>query len=246
MNEFMTAINLIAETKGIKKEDLLHYLEEALKKGYKTKNKREKANVYDYLEVVFNDKKDDLRMYEKLKVVDHLGQTAEEEAEKAAETEPAPGERRNNKAPQHQGEITLEEARKIDSTVNVGDVIKVEVTMNDFGRIAAQNVKQNFIQMVNEAERGVIREANTNRVGHIISGPIQRIEGKNVYINLGKIEAKLTEYEQIPGEVYSMNQFVKAYVTDVKDDGKNGPVLMVSRTRPHLWQSCLRRGSGDS
>lgn len=129
--------------------------------------------------------------------------------------------------------MTLEEARAIDPRYEIGDIVETEVTPKDFGRIAAQNAKQVVVQRIREAERGQIYDRFQSRNQEIITGVIQRMENKNVYIDLGKIEAVLTQNEQIPGEVYQYHDRIKTYIVEVKRTNK-GPQIMVSRTHPGL------------
>ncbi len=130
-------------------------------------------------------------------------------------------------------EIDLEEAKKINSNYNIGDVVEKEVTPKNFGRIAAQTAKQVVVQRIREAERGVIYEEFVNRESEIVTGIVQRINKGNVFINLGKTEAILTPSEQIPDEVYKHNDRIKTYIVEVKKTTK-GPQILVSRTHPGL------------
>ena len=99
-------------------------------------------------------------------------------------------------------ELSLEDARKIDPRYELDDIVEQEVTPKNFGRIAAQNAKQVVVQRIREAERGMVFEKYYNRENDIVTGVIQRMENRNVYIDLGKAEAVLTVGEQIPGEIY--------------------------------------------
>jgi len=130
-------------------------------------------------------------------------------------------------------EISLGEARKIDPDYEVGDVVEIEVTPKDFGRIAAQTAKQVVVQRIREAERNIIYEEYANREEDIVTGIVQRHEMNNVYIDLGRTEAILTPSEQVPGEVYKQGDRIKAYIVEVKKTTK-GPLIMVSRTHPGL------------
>lgn len=130
-------------------------------------------------------------------------------------------------------EISLADAHEIDSRYEVGDIVETEVTPKNFGRIAAQNAKQVVVQRIREAERGMVYERFSSRENDIVTGVIQRIENKNVYIDLGKVEAVLTATEQIPGEVYQYHDRMKTYIVEVKRTSK-GPQIMVSRTHPGL------------
>ncbi|MDH7479532.1 MAG: transcription termination factor NusA, partial [Syntrophomonadaceae bacterium] len=130
-------------------------------------------------------------------------------------------------------EISLAEAQKISSRAQLDDLLEVEVTPKDFGRIAAQTAKQVVVQRLREAERGLIFEEFSNREGDIVTGVIQRQENRNIYIDLGKTEAILGLTEQIPGEIYLQGERIKVYIVEVKKTTK-GPQIMVSRTHPGL------------
>lgn len=117
-------------------------------------------------------------------------------------------------------EISLEEARKIDPRYEVDDIVETEVTPRNFGRIAAQNAKQVVVQRIREAERGMVFEKFSSRENDIVTGIIQRMENKNVYIDLGKAEAILTPNEQIPGEIYQYHDRMKTYIVEVKRPAK--------------------------
>lgn len=131
------------------------------------------------------------------------------------------------------GEISLEDARKLNPEYEVGDVVNVDVTPDNFGRIAAQAAKQVMIQRLREAERNIVYDEFYNRTDDIITGLIQRIENHNVYVDLGKAEAVLPVSEQIPTETYTVGQRIKCYVVEVRKTTK-GAQILVSRTHPGL------------
>ena len=131
------------------------------------------------------------------------------------------------------GEISLADARKLNPEYEVGDVVNVDVTPSNFGRIAAQAAKQVMIQRLREAERSIVYDEFYNRTDDIITGLIQRIENKNVYVDLGKAEAILPASEQIPTETYTVGQRIKCYVVEVRKTTK-GAQILVSRTHPGL------------
>ena len=130
-------------------------------------------------------------------------------------------------------EITLEDAQAINPQYLAGDIVEVEVTPKNFGRIAAQNAKQFVVQRIREAERGQVYERFQSRANDIVTGIIEHMENQNVYIDLGKVEAVLTPNEQIPGEIYQYHERMKTYIVEVKRTNK-GPQIMVSRTHPGL------------
>ncbi|TQS75522.1 transcription termination/antitermination protein NusA [Ornithinibacillus gellani] len=132
-----------------------------------------------------------------------------------------------------QQEISLASAKDMDPNYELEDVIEVEVTPKDFGRIAAQAAKQVVTQRVREAERGVIFNEYADREEDVMTGIIQRKDSKFVYVNLGKIEAKLADTEQMPTEEYDVHDRIKVYVTKVENTSK-GPQIFISRSHPGL------------
>lgn len=130
-------------------------------------------------------------------------------------------------------EISIGEARKHDPDVKAGDVIEIEVTPENFGRIAAQTAKQVVVQRIREAEREHVYEEFGDRVGEVLTGTVQRREQRNVFVNLGKIEALLPPAEQVATEPYRFNDRIKVYVLEVRRTPK-GPQVIVSRTHPSL------------
>jgi N utilization substance protein A len=130
-------------------------------------------------------------------------------------------------------EISLEDAQVIDPRYQIDDVVEIEVTPKNFGRIAAQNAKQIVVQRIREAEHGMVFERYQSREQDIVTGVIQRMEKQNVYIDLGKVEAVLAVNEQIPGEIYQCHDRMKTYILEVKRTSK-GTQVMVSRTHPGL------------
>jgi N utilization substance protein A len=130
-------------------------------------------------------------------------------------------------------EIDLEEARKVDAEIAVEDFIEVEVTPEDFGRIAAQTAKQVVMQRIREAEREHVFEEYSDKVGEVVTGIVQRREQRHVFVNVGKIEALLPANEQVPTEPYRFNDRIKVYILEVRRTPK-GPQVIVSRTHPSL------------
>ncbi len=132
-----------------------------------------------------------------------------------------------------QMDISVDEAAKLNPTLAVGDIAEMEVTPRTFGRIAAQTAKQVVVQKLREAERGIIYDEFYNKESDIVTGIIQRIEKRNVIVDLGKTEAVLAPTEQTPGEEYRFNERLKSYIVEVKKTTK-GPQIMISRTHPGL------------
>lgn len=130
-------------------------------------------------------------------------------------------------------DISVGEAAILNPTLEVGDYVELEVTPRTFGRIAAQTAKQVVVQKLREAERGIIYDEFYNKESDIVTGIIQRIEKRNVIVDLGKTEAVLGPTEQTPGEEYKFNERLKSYIVEVKKTTK-GPQIMISRTHPGL------------
>ncbi|MEW8973474.1 MAG: transcription termination factor NusA [Tissierellaceae bacterium] len=130
-------------------------------------------------------------------------------------------------------EIRLDDAREMDEKYEIGDIVRVEITPKDFGRIAAQTAKQVVIQRIKDAERDVIYDEFINRENEIITGMVQRISKNNVFIDLGKTEGILPPTEQIEGEVYNQSDRLKLLILEVKKTTK-GPQVILSRSHPGL------------
>ncbi|MBD5136855.1 MAG: transcription termination factor NusA [Lachnospiraceae bacterium] len=130
-------------------------------------------------------------------------------------------------------EISLEEAHEIDRKYDIDDMVNLKVESKEFGRIATQNAKNVILQKIREEERKVIYEQYYGKEKDIVTGIVQKINGKNVSINLGKADAVLTEKEQVKGEVFTPTERIKLYIVEVKDTPK-GPRVVVSRTHPEL------------
>ena len=130
-------------------------------------------------------------------------------------------------------QISLADAKNIDSRYEIGDIVPVEIKSKEFGRIATQNAKNVILQKIREEERKVLYDQYFEKEHDVMTGIVQRYSGKNVCINLGKVDATLTENEQVKGEVFKPTERVKLYILEVKNTPK-GPKILVSRTHPEL------------
>ena len=130
-------------------------------------------------------------------------------------------------------EISLVNAKMIDSKYELDDIVNVEVKSKEFGRIATQSAKNVILQKIREEERKVLFDEYYSKEKDIVTGIVQRYVGKNVSINLGKVDAILTENEQVKGEVFQPTERIKVYILEVKSTSK-GPRVLVSRTHPEL------------
>jgi len=201
--ELMKALEQIEEEKGISKDVIIEAIEAALLSAYKKNYGASAQNMRIEVERSTGE----MRAYQIRTVVESV----EDEAT----------------------QIALEEVREWDPTAQVGEMVEIEVTPRDFGRIAAQTAKQVVVQRLREAERDLVYKEFRDREGDIVTGTVQRIERKNVYLDLGRIEAVLPPTEQIPRESYRQSERIKAYVVEVRQ-GTRGPQIVVSRTHPGL------------
>jgi N utilization substance protein A len=130
-------------------------------------------------------------------------------------------------------EISVEAARDINPNFQLTDIVEIEVTPRDFGRIAAQTAKQVVTQRIREAERGLIYTAFIEKEDDIVTGIVQRQDARNIYVDLGKVEAVLPLNELMPTEKFKHGDRIKAYITKVENTTK-GPQIFLSRTHPGL------------
>ncbi|MEI7620926.1 MAG: transcription termination factor NusA [Candidatus Moraniibacteriota bacterium] len=235
LGEFGSAIMQIAEEKGISKAMVIETIEAALsaayKKDYGKKGQRIRAQ---FSEVVGQ-----AQFFLMKDVVDETTrefvEASDEEVENEIEVveELAEGE---EKLPRYNPErdITLEDAKKIKKDAVLGDIIELELEPHsDYGRVAAQTAKQVIIQRIREAERDSMFAEYKEKEGEVVSGIVQRIEGRNTYIDLGKSVGVLFPTEQVQGENLRVGQRVKVYLYKVESDPK-GPGITLSRTHPEM------------
>ena len=130
-------------------------------------------------------------------------------------------------------EVSLVEAQKQNTNAEVGDILKVPVHSDKFGRIATQNAKNVILQKIREEERKVLFDQYNGNEKEVVTGIVQRVVGHNVSVNLGKADAILAENEQVKGETFKPTERIKVYILEVKDTPK-GPRILVSRTHPGL------------
>ena len=130
-------------------------------------------------------------------------------------------------------QISLVNAKMINSKYEIGDVVNIEVQSKEFGRIATQNAKNVILQKIREEERKVLYDQYYSMEKDVVTGVVQRYIGRNVSINLGRVDAILTENEQVKREVFQPTERIKVYILEVKATSK-GPKVLVSRTHPEL------------
>lgn len=131
-------------------------------------------------------------------------------------------------------EISLSDAKMRDIHYEVGDIVNVEITPKNFGRIAAQHARSVIVQKIKEEERKVLFNHFYCKEKDVVTGVVQRYIGDNISVSLDeRTDAVLTKNEQVPGEVFRPTERIKLYIIEVKDTNK-GPKIVVSRTHPEL------------
>ena len=136
-------------------------------------------------------------------------------------------------------EIGLKEAKKIKKGAEIGETIEIEIVPKNFGRIAAQTAKQVIMQKLREAERDVLFNEYSEKKGEIVTGIIQKADKNIVVMDLGRIEGVMTSKDQVPTEVYKVNDKVKVYVADVEKGEKGSVQVRVSRSHPDFVRKLL-------
>ena len=203
-SDFISAINQISSEKGVSKDIVIQAIEAALVSAYRRNFNTPGTQA---VRVVINPQSGEVTVYAQKQVVENVEDT--------------------------RTEISLADARAINPSAQIDDLLEVESTPHNFGRIAAQTAKQVVLQRLREAERELVYEEFIDREGDILNGVVQRIEGRTVILDLGKAEATLAAMEQVPGEVYRPNQRLKVYLLEVHRTSK-GPQIIVSRTHRSL------------
>ncbi len=240
LQNFSSAISQITEEKGISKESVIEGIEAAIaaayKKEYGGKTQIIKAKLGEatgkvsFWQIKIVVSEDMIYSEEELSEMKTMSmqETGKKEKESLAEEE----EKKVRFNPERH--IMIEEAKKIDKGLKAGDELKIPLeTKKDFGRIAAQTAKQVILQKIREAEKNTILEEYKSKEGEVISGIIQRIEGKNIYVDIGKTLGILPKEEQVYGEFYKPNQRLKVYVIKAEETPK-GPTILLSRAHPKM------------
>lgn len=230
--QFISAMSQIAEEKGISQEQIVETLEMAIAAAYKKDYGKKGQNI----KVKFDMKTGEIKVFQIFLVVDKsmLREDApitEEEAEFEKEEEITEDKKIRFNPYKY---IMVEDAQKIKKGVKAGDEIQTKLeTHTDFGRIAAQTAKQVIIQRLREAEREVVFEEYKDKEGEVVSAIVQRIEGRNIFLDIGKAVGVLFPEEQIPGERFFMGQRLRAYILKVEKSPKGADIIL-SRAYPKL------------
>jgi N utilization substance protein A len=231
-----SAVAQISEEKGIPKEVIMETIETAIaaayKKDYGTKGQIIRAKL---------DKETGaLKLWQVKLVVDQsmIKEETTETTETSETTEMAEtqdieeGEKKVRFNPEKH--MMIDDAKKIKKTVKPGDELTFDLeTHDEFGRIAAQTAKQVILQRIREAERDAIFKEFKDKQDQLVSAVVQRIEGKTVFVDIGKTIGVMLLKDQIPNENYRMGQRLRVYVSEVQI-GPKGPQVYVSRTHPKM------------
>jgi N utilization substance protein A len=207
--DLMDAISMLAREKDINEEVLVDTIEDALKAAYR-RNSRQAGGAVSNLSVRLT-RKFGAQVFQR-KVV----------AEAVEEPEM---------------QISLEDALSIRPDFHLGDIVEIDVTPENFGRVAAQTAKQMLVQRIREAERGKIYDEYIEKENEILTAIVQRVEPKAVYLELGRTEGVMESNEFIPGETYRDGDHIKVYVLKVRRSGSEfmrNPQVYVSRIHPGL------------
>jgi len=232
IRDFTSAVNQISEEKGISAEKVLETIEQAIAAAYK-KDYGKKGQI---IKAKLDSQSGEVKFWQVKIVVDQDSLYSEEEIEELQDKnqeieEVVEGKKVRFNPEKH---IMLDEAQKTDKNVKVGDELETFLeSKKDYGRIAAQTAKQVIMQKLREAERENVFGEYKNKEGEILSGIVQRVEGRNIFLDIGKTLGVLPKEEQVPGEFYRPGQRLKVFVVQVEDTSK-GPRVLLSRAYPKL------------
>ena len=230
IKSFTSAIAQIAEEKGIPQEKVMETIEMAIAAAYK-KDYGKKGQI---IKAKLDPQSGQVEFWQLKQVLTEDMIYSEEELEKLKEhSEDMEGEERKIRF-NPEKHVMLAEAKKIKPKIKAGeDLETVLETRGDYGRIAAQTAKQVILQRIREAEREVVFSEYKSKEGEIISGIVQRVEGRMIFMDIGRTLGILPREEQVPGEFYRPGQRLKVYVMGVEETSK-GPTIFLSRTYPKI------------
>jgi len=238
IKNFMSAIAQIAEEKGISPEKVLETIEVAIAAAYK-KDYGKKGQI---IKAKLEPESGDVQFKQVKIVVDKKMIYSEEELEKMKALLPETPVRDSEKQIADEKKIRFnpekhimaEEAKKINPKIKAGEELETDLeTKKDYGRIAAQTAKQVILQKIREAEKESVFTEYKSKEGEIVSGIVQRIEGRNVFLDIGKTLGLLPREEQVPGEFYRPGQRLKVFLLKVEETPR-GPIILLSRAYPKL------------
>ncbi len=235
LKSFAAAVSQISEERGIPKEKVFETIEQAMASAYK-KDYGKKGQM---LKAKMNSETGELKFWQvKLVVSEDMIYSEKELEEMRNRPEPIPfgGEAEGGKKVRFNPErhLMLDEAKKIKKGVVAGEELEFPLEARaDFGRIAAQTAKQVVLQKIKEIEKEAVFSEFLAKEGEAVSGIIQRVEGRNVFLDIGKAVGILTREEQVPGEFYRIGQRLKVFLLKAESTSR-GPVIFLSRSHPKL------------
>lgn len=230
IKNFTSAIAQIAEEKGISVEKILETIEMAIAAAYK-KDYGKKGQI---IKAKLDSKSGDVKFWQIKQIVDEKMIYSEKELEELQEKKEEFLETEKKVRFNPEKHIMFKEAKKTDSKAKVGQELEFPLEVKeDYGRIASQTAKQVILQRIREAEKESILDEYRSKEGEIVSGIVQRIEGRNLFLDIGKTLAILPREEQVPGEFYRSGQRLKNYLLKVEETPK-GPLVVLSRAYPKL------------
>jgi len=229
-------INHISEEKGLSQERVLEAVEQSLAAAYK----KEFGKKGQVIQAKIEPKSGSVEFWQEKLVVDDSMIYSEEELAALKEGEPRPEDsgREAVEEPPEGGKVHFNPERHVMKAEvkgkKLGDILEIKLkTQTDFGRIAAQTAKQVILQKIREAEREQVLLEFRSKEGELLSGAVQRIEGRLIFVDLGKTLGILLREEQVPGEFYRIGQRLKFYCLKVEESPK-GPQILLSRVYPKL------------
>ena len=200
--EFLSAIKMLSDEKGLPESIVLEAVESALAAAYR----KDFGKPGQIIRVEIIPQTNSMKVWQVFNVL------------------PEDEEKTNPEA-----QLTIDEAKKFNKKIEEGGVVELPLEVkSDFGRVAAQTAKQVIIQKLREAEREVLYEEFKSKESKIVNGTVQRVEGQNVIVDLGKINGIMLVSDQIPTERYYTGQKIKVYVKEVEETAK-GPRILCSR-----------------
>ncbi len=247
-SDFTGAMTALAEEKGLDVDDVMETVETALAAAYKKEYGKRGQNIraelnsvsgdmkFFLLKEVVNDTTREFIDFDAIAEEKESDDKKEKEKDEEVQDIVTADEPEEERKPRFNMErdITLEDAREKYGDAKLEQIVEEELpTYTDFGRVAAQTAKQVIIQRVRESERNAMYTEYKEKEGEIVNGTVQRVEGKNVFVDLGKSVGVLFPREQVRGERYNVGQRVKVYVESVELDPK-GPGIKLSRVHPEL------------
>jgi transcription termination/antitermination protein NusA len=227
LKNFASAVSQIAEEKGISYEKIVESIETALAAAYKKDYGKKGQIVKAKLDPVTGG----VRFWQvKIAVTEDMIYS-EEELEALKDKEEITGDEKKIHF-NDEKYIMLDEAKKIDKKIEANGELEISLeAKSDYGRIAAQTAKQVILQKIREAERETVFGEYKGKEDEIISGVIQRVEGRNIFVDIGKTQGVMPKEEQVYGEFYRPGQRLKFYILKVEDSSR-GPAVMLSRAYP--------------